>query len=86
MMEGLHGHRKRDSVSYISSTVRKKMNTGLSVSLIFIMYVRACVHTHVHIDAHRGQRRCLLGQLQAVVSCLKWVLGTEFGFSSRASC
>lgn len=46
MMEGLHGHRKRDSVGYISSTVRKKMNAGLSVSLIFVMSVRAHTCTH----------------------------------------
>lgn len=52
------------------------------------MHVPVGVYMHyVHVEAYRGQRRVsdpLELELQVVVSCLRWMLGTEPMCSARA--
>jgi hypothetical protein len=58
--------------------------------LSFHMCVCVCVyvgtHAHVHLGLHIGWKRAsdlLELELQAVVNCLEWVLGTECRSSPR---
>jgi hypothetical protein len=59
----------------------------LNFSLLYFMiiYVYMC---HVHLGACQGQKMELEPwelELQVLVSCLIWVLGTEFSFYGRTA-
>lgn len=57
------------------------------MSLCVFVYVCVCLYLHVGADALGGQKRAtnpLELELQAVMSCLTWVLGAEPVSSGRA--
>lgn len=47
--------------------------------------VSVCERVHERADTHEGQRRRIAMELelQMIVRCLKWVLGTEIHFPAR---
>lgn len=60
--------------------------TSLMIGFNYV-YTRVSVYEHVHMRAntHEGQRRriALELELQMIVRCLKWVLGTEIHSLAR---
>lgn len=61
--------------------VNKEKQSFENILLIFILHIYLCMSVYVHVPEVRDIPWML--ELQAVVSCLMWVVGVELGSSAR---